>query len=100
MATNTPSSGRDERRMYREALARWGPDSQLFMLAEECAELIQAASKYRRRPSMDTQVSMLCEMADVDIMLGQMKVMLNDGGVFDEFRRAKLERLRKMLKEG
>lgn len=66
--------------------------NQIMQLSEECAELIQAVNKYRRfRGSKTTRdeiiestndSNMLIqniaeEIADVDIMLEQMKVYLN-----------------------
>jgi NTP pyrophosphatase (non-canonical NTP hydrolase) len=66
--------------------------NQVMQLSEECAELIQAVNKYRRfRGSKTTRdeiiestndSNMLIqniaeEIADVDIMLEQMKILLN-----------------------
>ena len=51
----------------------YGLDAQLDMLQEECAELIQAVSKYKR-----TRVTNIVEeMADVFIMLDQIIYLLN-----------------------
>lgn len=51
----------------------YGLESQLDMLQEECAELIQAASKYRRNSSAD----IMEEIADVYIMLDQIVYLLD-----------------------
>lgn len=51
----------------------YGLDAQLDMLQEECAELIQAASKYKRNGSY----SIIEEMADVYIMLDQVAYLLD-----------------------
>ena len=66
--------------------------NQVMQLSEECAELIQAVNKYRRfRGSKNTRDEIIAsandsnmliqniaeEIADVDIMLEQMKVLLN-----------------------
>jgi NTP pyrophosphatase (non-canonical NTP hydrolase) len=66
--------------------------NQVMQLSEECAELIQAVNKYRRfRSSKNTRDEIIAsandsnmliqniaeEIADVEIMLEQMKVLLN-----------------------
>lgn len=50
----------------------YGLDSQLNILQEELSELIQAVSKYRR----GDQSHILEEIADVEIMLDQVKYLL------------------------
>lgn len=51
----------------------YGLESQLDMLQEECAELIQAISKYKRNGSS----GIVEEMADVFILLDQVIYLLN-----------------------
>lgn len=53
----------------------YGLTNQLNMLQEECGELIQATSKYMRRGDLDGMVD---EVADVEIMLAQVKHLLGD----------------------
>lgn len=50
----------------------YGLDSQLNILQEELSELIQAVSKYRR----GDQSHILEEIADVEIMLDQVKYLI------------------------
>lgn len=65
----------DER--LKEIADHYGLDSQLSILQEECAELIQAVSKFRR--VYDGSLSLLMEeMADVEIMLEQIKYLTNE----------------------
>ena len=52
----------------------YGLDSQLNILQEELAELIQAISKYRRRDP----THILEEIADVEIMLDQVKYLIGN----------------------
>ena len=60
----------DMRRIYKEALDKFGSEKQLRMLQEECAELIVAVSHYCRERV--TGISELKEeLADVYIMVGQ-----------------------------
>ena len=55
----------------------YGIDSQMNILQEECAELIQAVSKYRRGdPS-----TILEEVADVHIMLDQVVYLLGNATI-------------------
>ena len=60
---------------YRQILDYWGLDKQINQVSEECAELIIALNKYRRapdnkKPDLRTVAE---EIADVQIMLEQMK---------------------------
>ncbi len=40
---------RERKKIYKEAIKKWGYPLQLNMLMEECAELIQATSKVLRK---------------------------------------------------
>lgn len=54
----------------------YGMESQIDIMQEECAELVQAVSKFRR--GGDNPISkMLEEMADVTIMIQQVLYLLN-----------------------
>ena len=61
----------DER--LKQIADHYGLDKQLDMLQEECAELIQAVSKYKRTRT----TAIVEEMADVYIMLYQITYLLN-----------------------
>ena len=61
----------------------YGYDAQSNQLVEECAELIQAVSKYRRAKATGVQPTLnlvfenlVEEIADVEIMLEQVKYLL------------------------
>ena len=54
----------------------YGLDKQLNILQEECAELIQAVSKYKRRKLIDDYQHILEEIDDVEIMIAQIKYLL------------------------
>ena len=91
----------DEREVYhdkallRDALHHWGLPSQLAMVAEEAAELAVAAMHMLRdqHPGKSGAPDDFCsEMADVEIMIDQMKV----AGYADkiaEFKASKMLRL-------
>lgn len=58
--------------IYKEAEEKWGMYSQLNQMAEECSELAVAISHLlRNRPEAIDEI--IEEMADVEIMIGQLK---------------------------
>lgn len=58
-------------------LRHYGAEKQRKVLAEECAELIQAIMKLERKPDQEAWAHFIEEMADVEIMLEQMKIDLS-----------------------
>ena len=60
---------------FKEIADHYGLESQLDMLQEECAELIQAVSKYRRAKCTDDHLAE--EIADVHIMTCQIIYLLD-----------------------
>ncbi|HGL5374103.1 TPA: hypothetical protein ACKFCW_002975 [Citrobacter farmeri] len=58
--------------LYRMALRRFGSDSQALKLMEEAAELSAAAA--RNMNGLGTEVALAEEMADVEIMIEQMRL--------------------------
>lgn len=88
--------------LYKKALDKWGPKAQLLIAAEECAELIQAVTKYVNGRGFERDV--IEEMADVDIMMEQMKEMLvysdeQNRLHFMEEKQRKLSRLSLLLED-
>lgn len=67
----------------------YGLDGQLGILQEECAELIQAVSKFHRN-GMETL--MVEEMADVLIMIDQIIYLLDDSQGLEEIIQWKIGR--------
>lgn len=66
---------RDRKKLYRKAINKWGLPLQLNVLMEECAELIQATSKIIRGDDHpDAWKQLAEEMADVEIMIEQIKL--------------------------
>lgn len=61
---------KQRRIVYKDALNQWGFDNQLFMVFEECGELLDALSKYHR--GRVTKEAVITELADVSIMIEQM----------------------------
>lgn len=85
-------------KILQDAVRIWGRDAQSLMMIEEMSELTKAICKFYRaeddasaRPAIE---NIREEMADVQIMLDQMKIMF---GYADDQERAKLDRLEKRL---
>lgn len=79
----------------------YGLKKQQRQLSEECAELIQATSKYMRYLENSCALSnaweyitnIVGEVADVEIMLEQIKYLLNiDKEAVEKIKQSKLER--------
>lgn len=88
----------------------YGLPKQSRQLAEECAELIQATSKYMRfqessyASTVDwTYLQNICEeIADVEVMLEQIKYLLHiNPEAIEEIKKNKIDRqLERIKKEG
>ena len=92
-----------EKTVFKKAIDQYGIPDQVQVACEECAELIKALSKYQRvtkHQPQDKRKIQRClnniieEVADVSIMLDQIKLMygITEKTVTD-VRDAKVERL-------
>ncbi|KKL55241.1 hypothetical protein LCGC14_2257380 [marine sediment metagenome] len=83
-----------ENEIYHTALKKWGIKFQVIMLGEEQAELFKAISKQVRKPTTTRAIEIAEELADVEVMIGQMKIAF---GIPDEqvrvWKKAKLTKL-------
>lgn len=84
----------DHNLVYSEAVRQWGEESQIEMMREECAELLLELSRVKRNRS--TKLMIAEELADVEIMLEQMKLIFGRDRVH-RFKMEKLTRLANML---
>ncbi len=84
-----------DKELMQMALKEWGTQSQLDMVIEECAELIDAIQKWRRHRIIAVEV--LEEAVDVELCLGQLKLMLNAPVLFENIKKNKLQRLENLL---
>ena len=75
-----------------------GAEAQTDMMIEEMSELTKALLKHRRKESEETLDNILEEIADVQIMLDQMKLIHDDGKATDKYRNTKLLRLAARLR--
>ena len=85
-----------KKRVYEEALKRWGTDAQLNMAIEECAELTEEICHYFRARCSLTGIA--CEVADVEIMIEQLRLIVGETAV-DEIKERKLMRLAERLRD-
>lgn len=67
----------NEQELYTKAINTYGVREQSAVATEECAELIQAINKHQRNGSTDTLSNLIEEIADVLIMIDQLKAMYN-----------------------
>lgn len=97
---------KSERAVLKAAIDKYGNDSQLAVAQEECAELIQAISKLNRAGSSDhpgrtakgAMNNLYEEVADVQIMLDQIRIML-PSKAYDTIRAQKIARLEKRINQ-
>ena len=93
----------DTGKLYWSAIKTFGVDLQLAVAIEEMAELTKAIVKIRRvaddyGKTQAALENLLEEIADVDIMIDQLKIMWGPKQV-EEYRRKKLERLDRRLND-
>lgn len=85
----------DKEALYKAAVAKFGERDQIQKAIEELAELIQALCKYTFDTSNLWAIdSIREEWADVEIMLGQLKVIFGDNS---ETLNARLDHLAWLL---
>jgi len=78
-----------EIKTMQTALDQWGINAQVGQTVEECAELIVALQKYiNRTPQPEMIENILDEIADVEMMLAQMRLVL---GIDDDALRKRIE---------
>ena len=86
--------------IYDRTIEKWGHRSQLEMAQEEATELALAVRKHIRKGNEDTWLYMCYEIADVEIMIEQIKRMIPSSvGAIEQAKSYKLERLEKRLNE-
>jgi hypothetical protein len=85
-----------ERKIVKDAVDRFGIDDQMCMLQEECAELIVATNKVKRRKG-DAIPNFFEEIADVEIIISQMREYWGNEKI-DLWKNEKIRRLGELLK--
>lgn len=93
---------KEKAEIYKEAVLQWGMDSQVNMAIEEMAELISALQHHRREESWGhhaTVEDIADEVADVEIMMEQLRFMFNiDSLYLFQIKEKKLARVKDLLK--
>ena len=80
----------------RKVINKFGKEAQCRQVMEECAELIQAVSKNLR--SAGAKENLIEEMADVGIMLDQLRIMfeIKDTEI-NKIRCEKMKQIKRMV---
>jgi NTP pyrophosphatase (non-canonical NTP hydrolase) len=81
-------------KIYQATITRWGVDAQYDQAIEECAELIAALKHFKR--GKISQQTVIDELADATLMLGQLRWMFGDEQV-EEAISNKLAKLNQLL---
>jgi len=89
-----------DRAILKDALKFWGTDAQSMMLVEETGELLHALARSYRCHSEEEKAQrkaeLVEEVADVQVMLDQFKLVLGEDAVHDKYV-MKIARLRGKL---
>lgn len=82
----------------KAALYKYGSREQIGMLMEECMELAFACRKHLRNPNPERQNNIIEEIADVEIMIKQFKMISSEfPEEIKKQRKSKINRLKKRL---
>ena len=91
----------ETKRIFRQSLEKYGKEPQCRQLMEECAELIKATNKmlrYADRPAEpEYYANLVEEIADVEIMLEQLKYIHNCPIEVELWKAKKLDKLKSMV---
>ena len=88
-----------ERDICIKAVMHFGADNQLLQACEELSELMQAISKAKRYTGQSYIDGVAEELADVEIMCEQIKVIFNISNTdVENERERKIKRLRNLIK--
>lgn len=87
----------DEKKILAAAIDKWGTDAQTIMAFEEMSELQKELCKNFR--GKDNEAEIADEIADVEIMLEQLKMIYEVEGLTQERRDFKIARLAERLKK-
>ena len=96
-----------KKKMYKQA-EHFGLENRMLQCTEECGELLQALSKYQRVSKGDKTCSLnsyeslnmvLEEIADVEILLTQLKYLLCKTEEVEHIKVKKIERTEQRLSE-
>ena len=89
----------NEKEIYKQCIEKWGENLQMVMAIEEFAELQKVICKVIRGTGEKCAKDIFEEIADVEIMLGQLKELFGDD-LCTEIKMRKLARLAIKLETG
>lgn len=90
----------DQKSILRNAVLKWGVDAQMKMAIEETSELQKAICKlWRSKPDEEKSkiFDLLGEIADVEIMCYQLRMMFDEHNQVDGIKEIKINRVRNRL---
>ena len=90
----------DRERKLLFLINHYGTKKQQDIAIEELAELQKAIIKYRREPSDKTKEAVVEEIADVQVMLEQLKIIYSCRTKIDAIMDAKIERQIERVMDG
>lgn len=82
--------------IYQKALETFGHAPQLNQAQEEAAEFIVAVNHFRRGRG-GAQLALAAEIADLEIMLAQVRLILGADAAIDRLKNEKLVRLSRLI---
>ena len=94
----TMTAAQQEMAIYEAAVQTYGANAQILIAVEEMAELTKEIIKHKR--GFDNLQQLAEEIADVEIMLEQLKLIFGVHTVVIIEKEKKKDRLRKRLAEG
>jgi len=84
----------EKNQLFEWVLTKWGIINQVFMVMEECGELLNVLAKAKRGRASKEEI--ITELADVSIMVEQMAFFYGEKDFLIEKER-KLQRLKERL---
>ena len=86
--------------LFQRCADKWGVESQVYQGAEECIELALALHHLLRVSKYKTLEKVIEEMADVELMIDQLKYLLEiPNASLAAVRKKKIHKLRRLLKK-
>ncbi len=85
--------------LYTKAILLFGKKKQTDMAIEEMSELTKALLKYRRNPCVEKRVDIIEEIADVQIMLDQLRIMYDMDDDVNRIQFEKQQRLKGIMEQ-
>lgn len=83
--------------VMEKAITRYGYKAQMIVAIEELSELQKEICKHLRGEENREKLSE--EMADAEIMMAQLKIMLSNAGAVETWKGAKLRRLAERMRQ-